>query len=64
MKVNVDESKCLGCGKCVATTNEKIFDFNDDGFAVAVVDVVEENDVDIVKEAIEDCPTSAIYIEE
>lgn len=60
MKVFVKDEKCIGCGSCVSVTDEKIFDFNDEGKAYAKVENVDENDVEIVKTAIEYCPTDAI----
>lgn len=60
MKVKVIADKCIGCGNCVAMTDQEIFDFNDDGLAEAVVDSVPEGKEEVTKEAIEYCPTSAI----
>lgn len=61
MKVKVDEDKCIGCGSCVAITQNKIFDFNDEGKAkVLTKEIKEQEDIDASKEAIEYCPTSAI----
>ena len=60
MKVKVLEDKCIGCGSCVSLTDEKIFDFNDDGLAYAKVSEIEEEDKDVVENAINYCPTSAI----
>ena len=41
MKVKVTD-KCIGCGSCVAITESKIFDFNDDGLAECVIDKISE----------------------
>ena len=60
MKVRVDEDKCIGCGSCVSITDSKIFDFNDDGKAQAIVEEVSEEDKETAHTAIEYCPTSAI----
>lgn len=60
MKVKVIADKCIGCGNCVAMTDQEIFDYNDDGLAEAVVDAVPAEKEEVVKEAIEYCPTSAI----
>lgn len=60
MKVKIDENKCIGCGSCVSLTDSKIFDFNDDGLAQAVVDKVEKEDEEVVLDAINYCPTAAI----
>ena len=61
MKVKIDEDKCIGCGSCVALTENKIFDFNDEGKAYPVKkELTEKEEIDIAKEAIEYCPTNAI----
>ena len=61
MKVFVKDERCIGCGSCVSVTDEVIFDFNDEGKAYAKVDTVEkEKDIEMVKSAMEYCPTDAI----
>ena len=60
MKVFVRDEKCIGCGSCVSVTDEKIFDFNDEGKAYAKVEDIKEEDIEIVKTAMEYCPTDAI----
>lgn len=64
MKVFVKDEKCIGCGSCVSLTDGKIFDFDEEtGKAVTVTETIEPNDEEIVKQAIEYCPTSAIIEE-
>lgn len=60
MKVFVKDEKCIGCGSCISVTDQKIFDFNDEGKAYAKVEKIEENDIEMVESAIEYCPTCAI----
>ena len=60
MKVNVIKDKCIGCGNCVALTEGQIFDFNDEGLAETIVDVIPEDMEETAKDAIEQCPTEAI----
>ncbi len=60
MKVKVDSSKCIGCGNCVALTESKVFDFNDEGLAQSICDEVPEELTETVKDAISQCPTEAI----
>ena len=60
MKVIVNSENCIGCGSCVSLTDEKIFDFNDDGLAETIVDEIKDEDKEIVLDAIKYCPTSAI----
>ena len=60
MKVKVNQDKCIGCGNCVALTESKVFDFNDDGLAECVVSVIPNEMEDEVVSAINQCPTEAI----
>ena len=59
MKVNVIKDKCIGCGNCVALSEGQIFDFNDEGLAETIVDVVPEDMEETAKDAIVQCPTEA-----
>ena len=63
MKVNVIKDKCIGCGNCVALTESTIFDYNDEGLAEAIVNVVPSDMEETAKDAIEQCPTEAIVEE-
>lgn len=60
MKVCVIDERCIGCGSCVSVTDEKIFDFNDEGKAYAKVSDIKEDDIEITKTAMDYCPTAAI----
>ena len=60
MKVFIKDERCIGCGSCVSVTDEKIFNFNDEGKAYAKVEDIKEEDIEMVKSAIEYCPTDAI----
>ena len=63
MKAKVNE-KCIGCGSCVAITENQIFDFNDEGLANCVMKEIEDDNKELAKTAAENCPTGAIEIEE
>lgn len=63
MCVKLDSEKCIGCGSCVSLTDQKIFDFDDEGKAYVVSENIADEDMDTVKSAIDYCPTSAIYFE-
>lgn len=63
MCVKLDSEKCIGCGSCVSLTDQKIFDFDDEGKAHVVSENIADEDMDAVKSAIDYCPTSAIYFE-
>ena len=60
MKINVIKDKCIGCGNCVALTEGQIFDFNDEGLAEAIVEEINDEQTETVKDAITQCPTEAI----
>ena len=60
MKVNVIKDKCIGCGNCVSLTEGAVFDFNDEGLAEEVVEVVPTDLEETAKDAINQCPTEAI----
>lgn len=61
-KVILDQSKCIGCGACVAisgASNGGNFDFDDNGLSK----VVNEEVTASTQEAIDSCPVEAITIE-
>ncbi len=57
----VDEGACKGHGLCFSGWPE-MFDLNDDGVAMALVDVVPEGKIAQVREAIAACPEQAIHL--
>ena len=60
MKVIVNKDVCLGCGACVAIC-PTVFELSDEGYAV--VKEAPDADVEIVNQAKEGCPASAISTE-
>jgi len=58
-KVEVDKSKCIGCGSCVAIC-PKVFRMSVEGKAEAVTEEIEE--LGCAKTAEEGCPVKAIKI--
>ena len=40
--ITIKQDKCIGCGNCVALTESTVFDYNDEGLAESIVDVVPE----------------------
>jgi len=63
MKVSVDQDACLGCAVCVDVCPD-VFETNADGKAEAKVDVVPPELEQDCRDAAEQCPESAIKIEE
>jgi ferredoxin len=59
MKVKVDSELCIACGACVSLVPE-VYDWDDNGKAIALEDEVPADMEDEVKEALESCPTEAI----
>ena len=60
MKVTVDEDKCRGHGMCLTFCPE-VFEITDDGWAVASPDEIPAELDGPVREAIDNCPESAIH---
>lgn len=63
MKAKVLDNLCIGCGACAALVPDE-FEINDDGVAEAVNDIVNEDNKELVMDAKENCPTSAITVSE
>ncbi len=59
MKVKVNKDACIGCGACLSIA-EDVFEMDDDGLSQAKVETVPEDKVNDAKEAVSNCPTSAI----
>ncbi len=62
MKACVDKETCIGCGLCTDTCPE-VFELKEDK-AYVKVDVVPPDLQEKVKEAKDNCPVDAIWIEE
>ena len=60
MKLIVNQDKCIGCGNCVALTESKVFEFDDEGFANCIVNEVPKDLEEVTNEAVKQCPTEAI----
>ncbi len=63
MKASVDKELCLGCGLCVEVCPE-VFEMNEDNKAETKVDPVPPEAEESCREAADQCPSSAIKIEE
>lgn len=63
MKAKIDENLCIACGICESDLPE-VFVVGDAGYAEVIMDPVEEQYHDALKQVVEDCPTTAISIEE
>ena len=59
MKIRVNQEACIGCGACCAIA-EDLFDLNEEGLSVTLVDEVSEEQKEDCIDAMESCPTGAI----
>lgn len=62
MKIKVNQDACIGCGACLAIS-EDLFEMNEDGLSQAKVSEVPEDKKDQANEAVKSCPTGAIVAE-
>lgn len=63
MKAKVDRETCLGCGICIDLCPE-VFESDDEGLAIVIVDAVPPELETTVQDAAEQCPEGAIHVEE
>ena len=61
MRIVADPDVCIGAGLCVATS-EAVFDQNDDGVVLVLVDRPEGADADAAREAATLCPSGALRV--
>ncbi|HZN84107.1 MAG TPA: ferredoxin [Mycobacterium sp.] len=59
MKVVADRDVCISAGNCVMAASA-VFDQDDDGIVVLLVDEVPEGEEDHVREAVRLCPSQAL----
>mgnify|MGYP001769144525 CR=1 FL=1 len=63
MKASVDKNLCIGCGLC-ADVCPQVFEMGDDDKAKVKADPVPPEAEDSCRQAADQCPESAIQIEE
>ena len=63
MKVRVDAGVCAGFGVCLGLCPE-VFELHDDGYAIVRVSEVPPELEDAVRQAVSQCPASAISLSE
>ncbi len=63
MKVRVDTAKCSGIGLCEVTA-PTVFEVGDDGQSRAINPEPPENERTAVEQAVNDCPTGALSIQD
>lgn len=63
MKISVDVDACVGGGQCVLAAPE-VFDQDDDGLVLVLVDAPDQSEGDAVRMAARLCPARAITVDE
>lgn len=63
MKVMADRDVCIQAGNCVMVA-DTLFDQDDDGIVVVLVDDVPEDQEDKAREAVRLCPSQALTVVE
>ncbi|MGY4654308.1 ferredoxin [Mycobacterium sp. URHB0021] len=61
MKVQADRDVCIQSGNCVMISDD-LFDQDDDGIVVVLVDEVPEGEEDHAREAVKMCPSQALQL--
>ncbi|UVO52661.1 ferredoxin [Sphingomonas sp. SUN039] len=61
MKVRIDPEVCAGFGICVGISPE-VFELHDDGYATILVGEVPAELEDLVRRAVDQCPSRAISL--
>ena len=62
MHITADRDRCVGAGQCVLAA-PAVFDQNDDGLVAPLTTDPGEGDQDAVRQAVNVCPSSAIWID-
>lgn len=63
MRVAADRAVCIQAGNCVMVA-DSLFDQDDDGIVVVLVDEVPADEEDKAREAVKLCPSQALRIVE
>jgi ferredoxin len=63
MKVKADREVCIQAGNCVMVA-DSLFDQDDDGIVMVLVDEVPGDEQDRAREAVKMCPSQALKIVE
>ena len=61
MKVKADREVCIQAGNCVMVA-DSLFDQDDDGIVMVLVDEVPGDEEDRAREAVKMCPSQALKI--
>ena len=61
MRIEADRDVCIQAGNCVMTA-DSMFDQDDDGIVMVLVDQVPPDEVDRAREAVKLCPSQALRL--
>ena len=61
MKVRADRDVCIQAGNCVMVA-DAVFDQDDDGIVMVLVDDIPDDEQDKAREAVKLCPSQALTI--
>jgi ferredoxin len=61
VKVQADRDVCISAGNCVMAAAD-VFDQDDDGIVVVLVDEVPDGDEENTREAVRLCPSQALRV--
>jgi ferredoxin len=61
VKVTADRDVCIQAGNCVMVADH-LFDQDDDGIVVVLVDDIPDDEADKAREAVKLCPSQALKI--
>ena len=61
VRVQADRDVCISAGNCVMAA-DAVFDQDDDGIVVVLVDDIPDDEMDHVREAVKLCPSQALRI--
>jgi len=61
VRISADRDVCISAGNCVMAAGA-VFDQDDDGIVVLLVDEVPEGEEDHAREAVKLCPSEALRI--
>jgi ferredoxin len=61
VKISADRDVCISAGNCVMVAGA-VFDQDDDGIVVVLVDEVPDGEEDHAREAVKLCPSEALRV--
>ena len=61
MRLSADHDDCIASGNCVMIS-QALFDQDDDGIVVLLVDEVPDAEAEHAREAVKTCPASVLHL--